>query len=308
METGVLPALNEQVLQMDRLYGAESLAADFITALLETFEGYQNDKAPVELMIQLLHLYDLLLACRPRMANLIVDIQQLILLIHENPEIPFERIIEETRMLREQKTIRIENSVNVALDLFNSKKTILLHSQSMSVFSLLERCTMIDNPPDLFIAAQAPEKTDRIIRTLQTLPLKFSVVSEYSISHVLSEIDFAILGALTLTDAGLLIMGPGSGSLVSLLSHRDIAVYAMLTANKFSFWKETTAPAFKEVRPKELDGYHFDKHVYSHDPVPIHLMTGLITQEGIYKPKEARKLFKTLQQKFFEHESIIRQL
>jgi translation initiation factor 2B subunit (eIF-2B alpha/beta/delta family) len=306
MEIGLLPTLNEQLLRLDRTYGADLLDSNFIIALHQTLSDYQGDKRPVELVVELINLYDLLLACRPRMANLILDIQKIIHFIHQNPNTTPERIQRKLIQLLILKKARTKHSVKNASTIIEKDKTVLIHSLSGTVLALLEYCHLNEKKPQIIVAAQDQCKTNTLIRHLKQFDYSFTVVSEYAISHQTRDIDLAIFGGLTLTDEMKVIMGPGSGSLIAQLSHYNIPTYIMLTRNKFSYWKEMVAPAYRDEREKTLDEETYTKVVFSHDIVPLHHFTGLISQRGIHNAEEAKELFLSGQSEFFSQEEAIR--
>lgn len=159
--------------------------------------------------------------------------------------------------------------------------------------------------PRIIVAGQEKEKSERIIQALHKNSFEFFVVSEFSISHVLDQIDLALFGGLTLNSEGALVLGPGSASLIAQLRAHNIPSYVYLPTNKFSLWQEPRETAFKEIRSKQLGEIEYNKHVFSHDTLPSEHVTGIITEKGVLTPQQAIEALVSLQHKFCDHEASI---
>ena len=308
MDTTLLPTINQQLVYLDRHYGSDALAADFVLSLISTIEDYTGDDSPEALQLGLVEIYNLLLACRPRMANLIFDLQELLIHTIDEPELSRDTVRSRLLELLALKRTRRQESVQHALTLLEETKTLLLHSYSSTLNVLFSELSKKEWTPDIILAAQDEKKTERMIHLLQKHNFNYRVVTEFAISHVMDEIDLALFGGLTLTSDMQVVMGPGSASLVSQLDAHEVASYVMLTTNKFSFWEETTLSAFREDREKCLGDFSYVKQVYSHDTLPMSLLEGIITERGILTPHQAQSSFRHLQQEFFEHEERVRAL
>jgi len=130
-------------------------------------------------------------------------------------------------------------------------------------------------------------------------------VSEYSIAHIVEQLDLAIFPALTLNNSGQAVLGPGSTGLVSQLRAVGVKTYMFLTTNKFSFWTDDTETAFSEVREKKRGALHFQKTVFSHDDIALDQFTGVITESAILSPADTRALFSELQEKWLANERLL---
>ncbi|MCB0328148.1 MAG: hypothetical protein KDD70_00755 [Bdellovibrionales bacterium] len=308
METTLLPTINKQLLHLDQSYGSDTVAADFVLSLISTLDDYKGDNSPDALQIGILEIYNLLLACRPRMANLVFDLQETLLHTIDTPDFNKETIRNRLLELLGLKRSRRHDSVKHAQSLVEGIRSILLHSYSSTLNMLLREVSKGADKPDIILAAQEPQKTERMIRLLQKHGFVYRVVSEFAVAHVIEEVNLALFGGLTLTSDMQILMGPGSASLISQLNSRGIASYVMLTTNKFSFWEEPTAKAFKESRAKKLDTFSYTKEVYSHDVLPISLLAGIITENGVLTPHQAQSVFRKMQEQFFGRERRIREL
>lgn len=308
MEISLLPTLNSQLIRLDKTYGGDALAVDVIHSLLDTLDNFKGDSSIVGLSKELMHLYDLTLACRPRMANILRDIQELLYHVTQHKECSAEDLKKVLFELLKKKKARSKASVEHALDLFEPKNGLLVHSYSSVLNALLRECAKRERTPHIYIAAQSPKKTNRLIRHLHEHKIAFQVVPEFSVSQIIDRVDIALFGALTVNARDELIMGPGSASLIAQLDTYQVPNYALVTTNKFSFWEEELESAFKEVRPKQLSKeIKYQKEVFSHDIVPVSLVTGIITEEGVLTPLKAKLRFEKLQAEHFEREKIVRE-
>ncbi|MCI5066131.1 hypothetical protein MRY87_10440 [bacterium] len=307
MNTQLLKTMNEQLLSLDRTYGADALAADFIQALRATLEQYTGETSQSALQSGLVEMYHLLLSSRPRMANLIDDLRKVLLHTKRDANFSLASIQAELQRLFERKRERRQESVAHAKSLLDQSHTILLHSYSSTLNILLKEIATSHptDPPKIILAGQEPHKTERMIALLQKHDLPYRVVSEFAISHVLEEVDLALFGGLSLTNEMQLIMGPGSASLISQLEAAEIPRYVLLTTNKFSYWEENTAPSFTELREKKTPTATYMKQVFSHDVLPIAQLTGIISEKGVHTPTESQELFTTLRATFLQEEQEI---
>jgi len=173
---------------------------------------------------------------------------------------------------------------------------------------MLEECARLNISPSIFVASQDKLKTEKLIKFLASRNFNFKVVSEYSIIHILKQIDLAIFGGLTLNSHTELILGPGSGSLMAQLKNAGIPLYAFLTRKKFSFWREKHTTAYSEVREKSLSDIHYSKVVFSHDVVQLSILTGLITESGVLTPDDAISEHIKLRDSFYARENKISEL
>ncbi len=306
MEVSLLPTLNSQLVRLDRTYGSDALAVDFVHALMDTLKNFVGDRSISNFRMELLHLYDLFLASRPRMSNLSLDLQKLVRYIDEHPDTTPKDLHTYLVEILALKRARRKSSVKHAMELITHETKLLVHSHSSTLLALLAYCAKKDKRPHICVAGQDQIKTDKIVRHLNEHGFTYQVVSEYAISHVIEEIDLAFFGGLTLNAREQVVLGPGSASLISQLRSYQIACYVLLTCNKFSFWDERSELAFREARKKNLDDFTYEKHVFSHDVLPLKALTGVITERGVQTPDQAVQLFAELQTWYLDNEKKIR--
>jgi translation initiation factor 2B subunit (eIF-2B alpha/beta/delta family) len=305
METAFLNTINHLLITLDKKYGADALGADFAIALIETLDEYTGDASSENLQRGLYEIYRTVLGCKPRMANIILDLQILLAETITNREFSQSDLRHLLLELLAMKRARREESVQHTMKVIADSKNILLHSYSSTINTLLKNLSKEPEKPEIFLAAQEKTKTERMIRLLQERGYSYRVISEFSIAHVMEEIDCAIFGGLSLTNTMDIVMGPGSASLLSQLHAQGIETYVMLATNKFSLWDEPYELAFREDRPTESDGMSYLHETYSHDVLPLSLITGLITEHGVLSNEETEVKFKALQKEFFEREKTI---
>ena len=167
METTALPVINKLLVKIDRENGARGLAKDFLCAITETLEGYQGSKSHKDLMLLCLNMHNILLGCRPRMAHIVHDIQTLILFLVDKPEADLESLKSFIADMRARRRKAIRSSIDISLNLFEKETSILLHSYSLSVEQILEAAKEHPHRPSVYVAAQEPGRTNRLIKFLQ---------------------------------------------------------------------------------------------------------------------------------------------
>jgi translation initiation factor 2B subunit (eIF-2B alpha/beta/delta family) len=305
MDATLVKTLNSQLLALENDYGSDAIGPIVVHALIRTIDTYTGDTSVQGLTHELLRLHDALLDCRPRMAGLILEVQSALLFLHEHPQATLPQLCEFLDGLLDTKQSRQRISIKVANELLRDQPTILLHAYSDTLRAILEQCAERDQRPRVFVAAQEEEKTDRLVSVLHRSHYDYKVVSEYSIAHIVEQLDLAIFPALTLNNSGQAVLGPGSTGLVSQLRAVGVKTYMFLTTNKFSFWTDDTETAFSEVREKKRGALHFQKTVFSHDDIALDQFTGVITESAILSPADTRALFSELQEKWLANERLL---
>lgn len=309
MDSSLLQTINKQLLAFDRERGADGIVLYFLRALRETLAAYEGDRAPGAILRELVALHATLLACRPRMANLILDTHKAIAYLHSHPNATLEDLDATLQQLIDEKRVMRTRCAELIRTLVANEPLVLLHAHSATIEEALTGLAKAARPPQFLVVGQQPEKTQRLARALARLGLSYRVVSEYSVSHILDARPPAIFPALTLTAGGEAIMGPGSAGLISQLRSAGAAVYAVITSNKFSFWSEVESGlVFHEVRQKQLDGLVYEKEVFSHDAAPIEQLSALITERGLLTPAQARQVFEQTQTAFRREEAVVERL
>lgn len=305
----LLETLNSQLLEIDKTIGSQALATDVQESLKKTFEAFTGDRSTENVLSELLDLYNTLLDCQPRMPNVILPIQKLIVSIHDDPKIELKDLQEALSAIEEDREERFQRIIeNTAKLIGDDNKTILLHSYSRKITRILSALKGKGAEFKVIVAMQEPEKSDKLVQVLHDAGITFTAVSEYSIAHVIPEVDLALFGALTLNTNGRIVMGPGSSSIISNLENSRVPNYILMTASKFNLWEQDTPPAYVEVRKKRAGAIRYDKKVFSHDILPVEFITGFITEEGVLDPTQVLNYVRSLQKDFMKREEIIEEL
>lgn len=176
-----------------------------------------------------------------------------------------------------------------------NNKTILVHDHSHTVQDVLCHYKYLGRKFKLIIAEQDFDKTHDNIERYHKAGIPFQVVPAYMLSHVHNQIDMAFFGALTLKDSMHFVMDPGTLGTISEFHVEGVPIYMFMGTAKFSLWKSKPKG---EIFMREHTRIHHNKPIeysrvkYSHDRVPLNLFTSVITNEGIFEPKEMKKFFK----------------
>lgn len=174
-------------------------------------------------------------------------------------------------------------------------KTILIHDHSHTVQDVLCHYKYLGKKFKLIIAEQDFDKTHDNIERFDKAGIPFQVVPAYMLSHVHDQIDMAFFGALTLKDSMDFVMDPGTLGTISEFHVEGVPIHMFMGTAKFSLWKSKPKG---EVFMREHTRQHHKKPIeysrvkYSHDRVPLNLFSSVITNEGIFEPKEMEKLFR----------------
>lgn len=305
MPAELLNVLNRHLLQLDRVAGSDAIAVDFARALHATLRDFRGERTKEGILRELLYMHDLLLELRPRMANVMEDIQRVIHFVHLQPGLDLPATLAFLEGLIAQKAERRATAARHAATLFTAPRCLLLHSYSGTLATVLENLRSAPQLPCIIVAEQAAVRTRPLLESLERARLKYRVVSEFAISHIVEEVSLALFGALTLNSDGQVVMAPGSANLIARLRDNAVECYVILTTNKWSYWTDETTTAFCEVRHKQQGGVRYQKQVFSHDAVALDRFSGLITEGGVLTPAAARELYTQRRSQFLTAEAEI---
>ena len=299
--------LNRLLIQLDDMNGTRGVGDDCLNALVETLKSFSGPKDGQDLIDLLMELHDLFMDCRPRMPQIIHDVQNLMIELKDQ-EISMDRVAQLATELNESRGARIEASVLSGLTPLEGRKGLLLHTHGKTIEQFLLRAkSELPSLPNLFVASQQPDKTATLIQFLNDHNFDFSVVSEHSIAHIADQVDIALFGCLTLNSEEQVVLAPGASSLVAQLASLNVERYVLLTTYKFSFWQDLDVHAFKEIRRKTLEQQNYSKLVFSHDFLDVNLFTGIIVENQVLTPSETILLYEQERKAFQERERKIAQ-
>ena len=195
------------------------------------------------------------------------------------------------RQKKRDKRAVVEQSRKLNFD----GKTILLYSHSRTIEAALLAARNRREHFSVIVAEQDPDKTGELIHFLHEKRIPFRVVPSYMVTHLDDEIDLFLIAALTLKSTMDFVMDTGADSLVSQFHLKRVPIYVFLSSSKFSLWKaEKRTEIYKHVhrRKHHLKSIDFERIKFSHDRVELKLINKIITEEGVYSPKQIEKIFK----------------
>lgn len=306
-DQNLLETLNNQLLLLDRENGSDAIAGDVVRAISTTMDLFVGDKSNAAMLSHLIDLHDLMLEMRPRMANVISDIQLMIVELKRRDTEPDALRARLPRMLQ-WKEQRKRVAAERAATLIQSEQTVLLHSYSGTLEAALQIAAAQGRKPLAYVAEQEHARTGRIVKSLTNTGVPFRVVSEYSLSHVVERLNLALFTALTLNADEELIMAPGSANVINLLGPANVPTYATLTTNKWSYWTDDASITWRETRRKSIAGVEVEKEVFSHDWIALDRVTGVITEDAVLTPSEVRAAYAAKRDDFLEIERQIKDL
>lgn len=172
---------------------------------------------------------------------------------------------------------------------------ILIHSHSHTVLDTLDLAKHTHKKFSVIVAEQEASRTLDIAKFLNERQIPFTVVPEYMLSSVEMDISCMLIGAVTLKHDMHFVVDAGTKAVVSEMNAAKIPVFLMLTTNKFSYWK--TKPALQTQKTvKSIAHPHahfsFERVKFSHDRLPLSQVNHIITEEGIFSPKDLMKHYK----------------
>ena len=184
--------------------------------------------------------------------------------------------------------------VGQKVDLKN--KNILIYDHSHSVHSVLLAMKNNGQKFTVTVAEQDIDKTADNIAFLHELDMPYKVVPAYMLSHIDDTIDAIFFGAVTFQGNYNFVMDPGSKSIISHFHLEKKPIYTFLTTSKFSLWKIDKSSFEIYAKPHRrkhhtFQDIEFDRLKFSHDRVPINLMSYVVTEKGVHTPSQLKKVF-----------------
>jgi translation initiation factor 2B subunit (eIF-2B alpha/beta/delta family) len=176
--------------------------------------------------------------------------------------------------------------------------SILIHSHSGTVRKIFSTAHHEGKKFKVIVAEQEMEKTLDTVSFLQDVGIEFTVVPEYMLSHITSDVTKAFFGATTLNFEQNFVCDAGTYSVLAEFHDAQIPTYMFLSSKKFSLWKSAAHHnAFrtdqKRIHTDENKSVSYDRIKFSHDRVPAKLFNYIVTEEGAFDPEEIQKLYTT---------------
>lgn len=254
-------------------------------------------KADHDFVQQFMKIFDLVKGTSPRYAILIDSFYRFLEYYEiEGKNQSTEELIKEIERIKISYKLETKKLIDIAQSIDIEGKNILIHDHSHSVQRTLEFFAQKHKKFQIIIAEQDMEKTEDNIVFFHKLGVPYKVVPSYMLSHIDETIDMVFAGGVTFQADHQFVMDPGSKSIISHFFLEKKPVYVFLTTSKFSLWpiagRQSTIYS-KQHRRKHhiLQEIEFERLKFSHDRVPLNLISHVVTEKGIYEPKELVEMF-----------------
>lgn len=250
-----------------------------------------------ELLEQLKNVFLMIKDTKPRYAILMTSFYRF-LEFYENQKDSrsLDELIDEIERISISYQLETKQIVKAAQEIDVEGKTILIHDHSHSVQRVLQSFINQHKHFKVVIAEQDLEKTEDNIEFCHRAGIPYKVVPAYMLSHVDKSIDMLFAGAVTFQENDQFVMDPGSKSVISQFYLEKKPVYIFTATSKFSLWSIAgQSPTIYSLPHKRshhtLKEIEFERLKFSHDRVPLELISHVITEKGIHNPTEIKKLF-----------------
>lgn len=251
---------------------------------------------------QLEELTDNVNSTKPRYAIIIDSFYEVLKLAYDediaHPEAgwPIKKSIFLSKMkklIRERKTEK-KRIVQQSEKINFKDKTILLYNHSPTIESVLTAAKRRKEKFNVIVAEQDPDKTGEIIDFLHHARIPYRVVPSYMISHLDEDIDYLFLGALTLKSTMDFVMDTGANGMVAQFHLKKKPIFVFISTSKYSLWKaKKRVEVFKHVHERKhpLRSINYERIKFSHDRVELKHINKIVTEEGIFTPKQIEKTY-----------------
>ena len=254
-------------------------------------------KSREELKKHLTELFELLASTKPRYAILLDSFYKIMERVDSAPiKEPINYLIKEIDRIGASYQLEKREMVQHATDIDLDGKAILIYDHSHSVQDVLLSAKQKGQQFRLMVAEQDLEKTEDNIEFCHQNEIAYQVVPSYMLSHIDEQIDYVFMGAVTFQENHQFVMDPGCKSIISHFHLEKKPIYLFITTSKFSLWPLTDKSHEVYAKPHrrkhhQRSDIEFERLKFSHDRVSIDLVQKIITEKGIYTPRELLKLF-----------------
>lgn len=287
--------LSQLFLDTEKVFGSRDscfLAMDSMKEAVSCFSGTSD-----ELQTEITTLAKTVTAMSPRIALLIM---MMFNVLHEYNAKRGSLCIEDEKKLlctiindvKAKRLKSVQKLLKFSDGIIKNGDTVLLHDISHTVFDILGRARSRGVEFQIIVAAQETKQTETVVSFLQNLHIPFTVVPEYVLIHVISTINMAFLGAVTINSRHEVIADAGSEAVISQMLYHKIPVYVPITTDKLSLWEaKQQHHSLKTTKQKSLGGEEYDKLAFSHDRYPVDQVTEFITNKGRLPPAKLKELY-----------------
>lgn len=260
-------------------------------------------KTKEKLFEQVMELLKMIKATKPRYAILVTSFYRFFEFYEKEKDTrTVKELIEEIERIKVSYRLEAKQMVEAAQKIDVAKKTILVYTHSQSVQRVLQAFRASHTPFEAVVVEQDMEKTEDNIEFCHREGIPYKVVPSYMLSHVDHSIDMVFAGAVTFQEDDQFVMDPGSKSVISHFFLEKKPVYVFLSTSKLTLWpiagnQPTIHTTQHRKKHRTLEAIEFERLKFSHDRVPLSLVSHIVTEKGIYTPQEFKKEFNIL----FEH-------
>lgn len=288
-----------------------SLVLNALKSALKQYKFHSTD----DFVKHLLQVFDLIKSTKPRYA-ILLDSFYRFLKYYEKQKDPQSilKLIDEIERIKIAYMLEAKQMVDVVgADVDVKDKNILIYDHSHSVQHILEFFVKKHKKFNVIIAEQDIEKTEDNISFCHRLGIPYKVVPSYMLSQMDQAIDMLFFGAVTFQEGYQFVMDPGSKSIISHFHLEKKPAYVFLTTSKFSLWeisdKKQTVYSVKNKRHHHCEhSIEFERIKFSHDRVPLDLISFVGTEKGIHNTAEFTDMFDEMFQRRAAQRSRVRSL
>lgn len=182
------------------------------------------------------------------------------------------------------------------LKILNNKKTIITHSYSSTILYALRTAYKTKKPFTVICTESRPMNEGILLaEKLGKNKIDVNLVVDTAIFSQISAADIILLGADAIT-INHVINKIGSNGIAIAAYHHNIPLYALCSTKKI-IPKKNTEDMISLKNPDEILNKklpHVTPINYYFDATQLTLFTGIITEQGIMKPKELQKKIKKI--------------
>jgi len=162
-------------------------------------------------------------------------------------------------------------------------------SQSGSILGILKKAKTQGKDFDVTVAYSGPAGEGvEMFKKLREIDISVRMVPDYSIGYSIMDCDIILVGAETITNK-YFSNKIGSFTIALLANYYNIPVYVGARSEKYRDTDDVIV--YKSVDSFELDEDNLDVEIENtplFEVVPYKLIDGIITEKGVYKPKNGK--------------------
>lgn len=209
----------------------------------------------------------------------------------------FNEVVKSTIIrMRVENDEDFESIIANGAELINDGDNILVHSHSGTIRRIIAKAQYLKKKFHVILAEQEAEKTIDMIEYFSSKNIKFTVVPEYMLSHILEDVTKVFFGATTLNYEQNFICDAGSYSVLAEFHEVQIPTYMFLSTKKFSLWQSevhhhTYKTKQKKIITKTAQVVNYERIKFTHDRLPAKLFNYIVTENGVFDPAAIQEIY-----------------